>query len=241
MADQNNKNTPQILGREHPLMHTGFEAVRILNDLGFETANGPELESEWFNFDALNVPKDHPARDMQDTYHIKDKPGFVMRTHNTNTSLRSIKRAAEEGRLPCAFVSFGKVFRNEATDATHETQFYQIDGVMIGKDITLANLKGVLDHFMKQFFGDATEVRLRPSFFPFVEPGVEVDVKVGDKWLEVLGAGMFHPKVLESAGIDPKEWQGFAFGMGADRLMKIRYSMPDIRPAYHGDLRFNQI
>ncbi len=240
-SPQNAETVQAQSGKEHPLMHTVLEAVGILNELGFEIATGPELDDEWHNFDSLNVPKDHPARDMQDTFLIKGKPGFVMRTHTTGSSMRAIKKAREENRLPCAFVSFGKVFRNEATDATHETQFYQIDGIMIGKDITLANLKGTLEHFMKKFFGAETEVRLRPSFFPFVEPGVEVDVKVGDKWIEVLGAGMVHPKVLEAAGIDAKEYQGFAFGIGADRLMMIRHNMPDIRPAYHGDLRFNQI
>jgi phenylalanyl-tRNA synthetase alpha chain len=229
-----------LKGSLHPLSIVANDAMKIFSDLGFEIATGPELEDEWHNFDALNILKDHPARDMQDTFYIKGESGKVLRTHSTNTTLRALERADKENIFPCAYVSFGKVFRNEATDATHEMQFHQIDGVMVGTDVTLAHLKGVLLEFAHKFFGSNTEIRLRPSFFPFVEPGIEVDVKVGDNWLEILGAGMIHPNVLKNAGIDPEKYQGFAFGMGADRLAKIRYKFPDIRVLYQGDLRLNQ-
>jgi len=227
-------------GTEHPLSMIMNDSVKIFSDLGFEVATGPELESEWYNFDALNVPAGHPARTMQDTFWIKDRKGEVLRTHMTGTSVRSIEKAGKEGRIPCAFVSIGKVFRNESTDAGHEMQFHQIDGIMVGENVTMANLKFVLLEFFKRLLGENVEIRLRPSFFPFVEPGVEVDIKVGEKWMEMLGAGMIHPIVLEHAGIDPKKYQGFAFGIGADRLLVTKYGIPDVRFSYQGDLRLNQ-
>jgi phenylalanyl-tRNA synthetase alpha chain len=227
-------------GTEHPLSLIINDSVKIFTDLGFEIATGPELETEWYNFDALNVPAGHPARAMQDTFWIKDRKGEVLRTHMTGTSVRAIECAAKEGRMPCAFVSIGKVFRNESTDAGHEMQFHQIDGIMVGENVTMANLKFVLLDFFKKLLGDGAEIRLRPSFFPFVEPGVEVDVKVGERWLEMLGAGMIHPNVLKNAGIDPEKYQGFAFGIGADRLLVTKYGIPDVRFSYQGDLRLNQ-
>ncbi len=225
----------------HPLTLIMNEIVGIFQDLGFAVVLGPEMESEEYNFDRLNFPKDHPARDMQDTFFIKDKPGYVLRTHTSNVQARFMEELLKTGgRPPFAIVVPGKVFRNEATDATHEMQFHQIEGLMIGEGIALAHLKGVLLDFFKKFLGPESEIRLRPSFFPFVEPGVEVDVKVGDKWIEVLGAGMVHPNVLEAAGIDSKKYQGFAFGMGADRFLVMKYGVTDIRLSYQGDLRFNQ-
>ena len=177
------------------------EAVKIFTDLGFEVATGPELEDEWHNFDALNVPKDHPARDMQDTFWIKDEPGKVLRTHTSNVQIRYMENFAKSGRRPpFAVISIGKCFRNEATDATHEMQFYQIEGLMIGEDISMANLKGVLSHFYKKMMGEDTNLRFRPSFFPFTEPSIEFDLKYKDKWIEMGGAGMVHPKVLENCG-----------------------------------------
>ena len=243
-------------GTVHPLTQIINEAARIFVDLGFEVAQGPEREDEWHNFDALNVPKDHPARDMQDTFYIKptrisetggNNPGQLLRTHTSNTQIRYMEDLVKAGKTPpFEIVVPGKVFRNEATDATHEMQFHQIEGLMIGTDVNMSHLKGVLLEFFKRFLGPETEIRFRPSFFPFVEPGVEVDLKVTNsvtgesKWVEVLGAGMVHPNVLKNCGIDPDTYQGFAFGMGADRFLFMKYGLTDIRPAYQGDLRLNQ-
>ncbi len=223
-------------GTLHPLSLVTEEAINILAKQGFSVALGPELEDEWHNFDALNVPKDHPARDMQDTFFLKDKSGFVMRTHTSPVQIRYM----ESNTPPFAIVVPGKVFRNEATDATHEMQFHQLEGLVVAPDITVEHLKGTLLTFFKELFGEKTDIRLRPSFFPFVEPGFEVDVKVGDKWLEVCGAGMVHPTVLTNVGYDPKAVTGFAFGMGIDRLAMIKYGMTDIRNFYQGDLRISQ-
>lgn len=229
-------------GRAHPLSMVINEAVNIFTDLGFEVEIGPELEDEWHNFGALNFPEDHPARDMQDTFFIKDKKGFVLRTHTSNTQIRFMENLVKSGKTPpFAIVVPGKVFRNESTDSGHEMQFYQIEGLMIGEDISVAHLKGVLFEFFKRFFaGENIDIRFRPSFFPFVEPGFEVDLKKGDKWFELLGAGMVHPKVLENCGIDGEKYQGFAFGVGLDRLMMMKYKVPDVRLLYQGDLRLNQ-
>jgi len=229
-------------GNLHPLTLVINESISILSSLGFEVAFGPELEDQWHNFDALNVPKDHPARDMQDTFFIKEndlekiKEPRLLRTHTSPGQIRYM----ENNNPPFAIVVPGKVFRNEATDAYHEMQFYQIEGLMVGENISMAHLKGVLLEFFRKFLGENVEIRLRPSFFPFVEPGLEVDVLYNNKWIEILGAGMVHPKVLENAGIDSQKYQGFAFGMGADRLMVMKYGVSDIRLSYQGDLRFNQ-
>ncbi|MFA5095379.1 MAG: phenylalanine--tRNA ligase subunit alpha [Candidatus Paceibacterota bacterium] len=235
MDKDNNK------GREHPLSIIINQAVKIFTDLGFEVATGPELEDIWHNFDALNVPKDHPAREMQDTFYIKGEEGKVLRTHTSSVQIRYMENLIKSGgKPPFAIVVPGKCFRNEATDATHEMQFYQIEGLMIGEDVNMAHLKGVLSHFYKKILGDDTDLRFRPSFFPFTEPSIEFDLKFNGKWLEMGGAGMVHPNVLKNCGIDPEKYQGFAFGPGLERLMVIKYGMPDIRPAYQGDLRFNQ-
>lgn len=226
--------------KAHPLSIVLTESLGIFTDLGFEIATGPELEDEWHNFDALNVPKDHPARDMQDTFFIQDKPGYVLRTHTTNVTIRALEAASKEGRVPSAFISIGKVFRNEATDSTHEMQFFQIDGAMVGKDISLANLKAVLIHFYKKILGEEIEIEFRPSYFPFTEPSVEVFAKFRGKWLEVMGAGMIHPTVLKNVGLDPDLVQGFAFGGGLDRIAMVRWDIPDVRLFYQGDLRINQ-
>lgn len=229
-------------GNLHPLTLIMNEAVSIFKDLGFAVEWGPEMEDDWHNFDALNVPSDHPARDMQDTFFIKGKDGIVLRTHTSNTQIRFMENLVKSGgKPPFAIVSPGKVFRNESTDSGHEMQFYQIECLMIGEDITVANMKGILFEFFKRFFdGDNVDIRLRPSFFPFVEPGFEIDLKKGEKWFELLGAGMVHPKVLSNCGIDPDKYQGFAFGVGLDRLMMMKYKIPDIRLVYQGDLRLNQ-
>lgn len=227
-------------GTIHPLTLLAQEAYETFSEVGFEIATGPELESEWYNFSVLNVPKDHPARDMQDTFWIKDKPGYVLRTHTTSVTARAVEKAGKEGRMPCAFISIGKVFRNEATDATHEMQFYQIDGVMIGEDISIANLKGALTYFYKKMLGENTDIEFRPSFFPFTEPSLEVHAKFNGRFLEMMGAGMLHPNVLRNVGLDPQKIQGFAFGGGLDRIAMIKWNIPDVRCFYQGDLRINQ-
>ena len=236
-----NKKNKQ--GTMHPLSLLAQEAYEVFSDLGFEIAIGPELESEWYNFDVLNVSKDHPARDMQDTFWIKDKPGYVLRTHTTSVTARAIEQAGKEGRLPSAFISIGKVFRNEATDMTHEVQFYQIDGIMIGsiKDsISVADLKGVLTQFYKKMLGKNIDIEFRPSFFPFTEPSLEVHAKFNGRWLEMMGAGMIHSNVLCNLGFDPEKVQGFAFGGGLDRIAMIKWNISDVRFFYQGDLRLNQ-
>jgi phenylalanyl-tRNA synthetase alpha chain len=233
-------DTQPTRGTEHPLSILQNEAYKVFTDLGFEIATGPELETEWYNFDALNVAKDHPARDMQDTFWVKGQDGKVLRTHNTNTTARALEIAAKDARLPAAFISVGKVFRNEATDATHEAQFHQIDGCMVGENVTLAHLKGVLVEFYKKVLGEETEIEFRPSFFPFTEPSVEIHAKFKGKWLEMMGGGMIHPNVLKNVGLDPEKVQGFAFGGGLDRIAMIRWNVPDVRLFYQGDLRLNQ-
>ena len=237
------------VGHIHPISSLVREANRIFFEMGFTFAEGPLLETEWYNFDALNVPKNHPARDMQDTFFIKDEPGHVLRTHTSNVQIHYMESQMKKGALPpYRAVSMGKVFRNEATDMTHEAEFFQIEGLVVGKDITLAHLKGTLaEFFAKLFKGASVEIRFRPSFFPFVEPGVEVDMmlvgegvpeKLQNKWIEVMGAGMVHPNVLKNAGVDPKKYQGFALGMGLDRLALLRWGIDDVRLMHSGDLRF---
>jgi phenylalanyl-tRNA synthetase alpha chain len=239
----------------HPVTQITNDMVRIFTDMGFSVAMGPEMETEWNNFDALNVPGDHPARDMQDTFWIKTdgKPQAdelerslrpVMRTHTSPVQIRYMQEFIKSGKnledKTIAIIAPGKVFRNEATDATHEAQFHQIEGLVVGKNITMGDLKGTLLEFFKRFIGPDVEIRLRPSFFPFVEPGLEVDVKVKGKWIEMLGAGLVHPSVLENAGIDSIQYSGFAFGMGIDRLVILKTGIPDVRYLYQGDLRINQ-
>jgi len=229
------------IGKEHPISLIVEKIVSIFSGMGFEVATGPELEDDWHNFEALNFPKDHPARDMQDTFFIKNKPGYVLRTHTSNIQIRYMEKLAKEGKKPpFAIIVPGKVFRNEATDVGHEMQFFQLEGLMIGKDVNVANMKWVLTEFFKKFLGNDVEIRLRPSFFPFVEPGFEVDVKHRGKWMELLGAGMIHPNVVKNSGLDPKIWQGFAFGVGVDRLTMVKFDVQDVRLFYQGDLRLNQ-
>ncbi len=217
--------------------------------MGFTFVEGPLVESEWYNFDALNVPKDHPARDMQDTFFIKDEPGMVLRTHTSPVQVRYMEEQMKKGNLPPYRVIVpGKVFRNEATDMTHEAEYFQVEGLVVGEDVSLAQLKGTLSHFFENLLKDVSvEIRFRPSFFPFTEPSVEVDMRVvGDgapeklrgKWIEMMGAGMVHPNVLENAGVDSKKYRGFAFGMGLDRLALLRWGIDDIRLMHSADLRF---
>ena len=211
----------------------------IFDKIGFSVASGPELETEFYNFDALNIPQDHPARDMQDTFWIKTKPGEekkVLRTHTSPAQIRFMESIKENPR-PFKIIVPGKVYRNEATDATHEAQFYQMEGLYVNKEVSMAELKGALEYFFKEFLGEGAKIRFRPSYFAFVEPGVEVDVWWKDGWMEVFGAGLVHPKVFKASGLDPNEWKGFAFGGGIDRLILARYGIDDIRHLYSGDLR----
>lgn len=225
-------------GHIHPISRAIFEVRGIFSELGFEVAAGPEVEDEWHNFDALNIPKDHPARDMQDTFWLKPREkGRLLRTHTSPVQVRYMEEKLKEGiEPPYRIIVPGKVFRNEATDATHEAQFFQLEGLYVDKEVSLAHLKGVLAHFFKGFFGSGAEIRFRPSFFPFTEPSVEVDMQFNGKWLEMMGAGLVNPHVFESVGL--KGYTGFAFGGGIDRLLMVKYGIPDIRLFYSGDLRF---
>ena len=236
-------------GHIHPISSLIREANQIFFNMGFTFAEGPLLESEHYNFDVLNFPKDHPARDMQDTFFMKDEPGMVLRTHTSNVQGRYMEAQMKKGvEPPYRVIVPGKVFRNEATDMTHEAEFFQLEGLVVGEDITLAHLKGTITEFYKQIFkGANVEVRFRPSFFPFVEPGVEVDAritgeqvpeKLRDKWIEMMGAGMVHPNVLGNAGVDAQKYRGFAFGMGLDRLALLRWGIDDVRYMHSADLRF---
>jgi len=236
-------------GHLHPITSLVREANQIFGAMGFSYAEGPLLESEWYNFDALNVPKDHPARDMQDTFFIKDKEGYVLRTHTSNVQIRYMKeQMGKKITPPYRIISAGKVFRNEATDMTHEAEFHQLEGLAVGEDVTLAQLKGTIDRFYTELFkGAEVEVRFRPSFFPFVEPGVEVDARISGKnvpdklngrWIEMMGAGMVHPNVLKNCDVDPIKYRGWAFGMGLDRLAMLRWGIDDVRLMHSADLRF---
>ncbi len=228
----------QLPGGLHPLTIVQRDIARIFHKIGFTPVDGNEMETEHYNFDALNVPADHPARDMQDTFWIKGVPNTVLRTHTSNMQIRHM----EANTPPMRIISMGKVYRNEATDATHEAQFHQFEGLAIGPDITLSNLKYALEFFFSEFFdGEDVEVRFRPSFFPFVEPGVEADLRrPGGAWVEVLGAGMVHPQVLRNVTINPKEFQGFAFGCGVERLAMMKYGVPDVRLFFNPDLRITK-
>lgn len=229
-------------GHIHLLSQMIADINQIFGRIGFEFAEGPEREFVRYNFDMLNVPQDHPSRDMQDTFYLDGTDDKVMRTHTSPVQVRYM----EVHEPPIKMICPGKVFRNEATDATHEAQFFQLEGLWVDRDISLGHMKGVLEYFFSEFFDGKAEVRFRPSFFPFVEPGVEVDMmieknetnKLSGRWIEVMGAGMTHPNVLRAAGINPEVYQGFAFGMGIDRLAVLKYGIDDIRLMYNGDLRF---
>ena len=242
------------LGNIHPLTQMQRRCEDIFSQMGFVVIEGPELENEWYNFDALNVKEDHPAREMQDTLFVKQKERealtskekLLMRTQTSAVQVRYM----EKNKPPLRVIVPGRVFRNEATDNSHEINFYQLEGLMVGEDVSVANFKAVIEVFFQKLFTSDVEIRLRPSYFPFTEPSFEVDVscsickkrgcsacqKTG--WLEVMGAGMVHPNVLQSAGIDASEFNGFAFGGGVDRLAMIKHEINDIRLFYSGDLRF---
>lgn len=235
----------QALGGKHPLTLTMEEIKRIFTNLGFTVAKGPEVETDYFCFEALNLPKDHPARDMQDSFYITEE--ILLRTHTSPVQVRVMQASNSDD--PVRIICPGKVYRRDY-DATHSPMFHQVEGLVIDKEITFGDLKGILATFAQQMFGEERKVRLRPSFFPFTEPSAEVDISCGichgkgcrscghTGWLEILGSGMVHPRVLEMSGFDPKKVSGFAFGMGVERIAMLKYGIDDLRLFFENDLRF---
>lgn len=233
------------LGHLHPISQVQYELEDLFSSMGFMVLDGPELESDYYNFEALNIPSWHPARDMQDTFYAEGK-NLLMRTHTSSVQVRTMEKYG----APISAIAPGRCFRNEATDARHEHTLYQLEGFMVDKNISFSNLKAILEIVAKKLYGEETKLRLRPKFYPFVEPGVNGEVscfickgqgcrlckKTG--WLEIFGAGMIHPNVLRAGGIDPAKWSGFAFGFGLMRLAMLKYGIDDVRLFCGGDLRF---
>ncbi len=231
-------------GHIHPISKMQYEIEDIFTSMGFEILDGPEAELEYYNFEALNIPKHHPARDMQDTFWTED--GNLLRTHTSAIQIRGM----EKMEPPFKVVGPGRVFRYESTDASHENTFYQVEGMMVDKNISVANLIYVMRELLREVFKQDVKVRLRPGYFPFVEPGFELDINClicggkgcsvckGTGWLELLPCGLIHPNVLRFGGIDPDKWSGFAFGLGLNRLIMMRYGITDIRHFLSGDIRF---
>ncbi|AHD07305.1 phenylalanine--tRNA ligase alpha chain PheS [Paenibacillus larvae subsp. larvae DSM 25430] len=238
--------TPSAQGVIHPLNKVIQEIEDIFLGMGFTVMEGPEVEQDYYNFEALNLPKNHPARDMQDSFYINEE--ILMRTHTSPVQVRAMEK--RKGEVPVKIISPGKVYRRDDDDATHSHQFTQIEGLVIDRGIRMSDLKGTLLQFVRKLFGPDTEIRLRPSFFPFTEPSAEVDVSCmmcggsgcrtckQTGWIEILGSGMVHPRVLEMAGYDPQIYSGFAFGMGPERIAMLKYGVEDIRHFYTNDLRF---
>ena len=234
---------PQF-GAKHPLSIVLDEIKEIFIGMGFEIADGPEVETDYYNFEALNIPKDHPARDTQDTFYINEN--ILLRTQTSPVQVRVM----EQKKPPIRIISPGRVYRSDALDATHSPLFHQIEGLVVDKGITFADLKGTLETFIKRLYGEDSVVRFRPHHFPFTEPSAEVDVQCfnckgegcrlckGEGWIEILGCGMVHPKVLSNCGIDPEVYSGFALGMGLERVVMRRYNIDDIRLFYENDVRF---
>lgn len=235
---------PAVTGKLHPLNTVLNDLIDLFQSMGFDVVDGPEVETDHYNFEALNVPADHPARDMQDTFYIAEN--LLLRTQTSAAQIRTM----ETRKPPIKIICPGRVYRADEVDATHSPVFHQIEGLVVDKGITMCDLKGVLEQFAHEIYGPETEVKFRPSFFPFTEPSVEVDVTCsecrgkgcrvckGSGWIEILGAGMVHPRVLKSCGIDPEEYSGFAFGIGLDRITTTRYKISDIRLLFENDLRF---
>jgi phenylalanyl-tRNA synthetase alpha chain len=233
-------------GHEHLISQVLGEIRTIFLGMGFALAEGPEVEDNRHNFDALNMPEGHPARATTDTFYLG--PDVLLRPHTSSVQIRVMEAHKPPVRIICP----GRAYRNEAVDATHHFEFHQVEGLYVDEDVSLADLKGTLDRFLKEFFGPETELRFSPSYFPFVEPGAQVEIRCffcGGKgcsvcgplsggWLEVLGAGMVHPNVFRAVGYDPERWTGFAFGAGIERLVMLRHGVPDIRLFYEGDVRF---
>ncbi|WP_299929525.1 phenylalanine--tRNA ligase subunit alpha [uncultured Pelagimonas sp.] len=241
---------PQRQGSVHPISQVTEEVSAIFADMGFAVAEGPQIDTDWYVFDALNIPSHHPARAEMDTFYMNraegdDRPPHILRTHTSPVQIRSM----EAQGAPIRIIAPGRVYRADY-DQTHTPMFHQVEGLCIGKDVSMANLKWCLEEFVKAFFEvDHVELRFRASHFPFTEPSAEVDIQCswengvlkvgeGDDWMEILGSGMVHPKVLENAGVDPKEYQGFAFGIGIDRLAMLKYGIPDLRAFFDSDLRW---
>ncbi len=235
---------PVVKGKLHPLNTVLDDMIDIFVSMGFDVVDGPEVETDHYNFECLNVPADHPARDMQDTFYLGEN--LLLRTQTSAAQIRTMENRKPPIRVICP----GRVFRADEVDATHSPVFHQIEGLVVDKGITMCDLKGVLEQFAQEIYGKDTQVKFRPSFFPFTEPSVEVDVTCsecggkgcrvckGSGWIEILGAGMVHPNVLRSCGIDPEEYSGFAFGIGLDRLTTTRYKISDIRLLFENDKRF---
>jgi phenylalanyl-tRNA synthetase alpha chain len=240
---------PLPMGTIHPVSQVMDELAEIFADLGFAVATGPEIETDWYNFTALNIPETHPARAMHDTFYLagEHETPMVLRTHTSPVQIRAMQAAG--GDKPVYIIAPGRTYRSDS-DATHTPMFHQVEGLVIDKGITLGHLKWTLETFLKAYFErDDIVLRLRPSYFPFTEPSAEVDVGYtiqngkrviggSDHWMEVLGSGMVHPKVIEAGGYDPAEWQGFAFGCGIDRLAMLKYGMDDLRAFFDGDIRW---
>jgi len=236
---------PLTLGSVHPLTAVFQEIIEIFSHLGFEIAEGPEVELDYYNFEALNIPKDHPARDMQDTFYISDD--LLLRTHTSPVQIRVM----EKRQPPLRIIAPGRVYRRD-DDISHTPMFHQVEGFLVDEGVSFADLKGVLEVFAQQAFDQETKVRFRPSFFPFTEPSAEVDIACiickgsgcrlcsQTGWLEILGSGMIHPALLERVGYDPERWSGFAFGMGVERIAMLKYGIDDIRLFFENDLRFLQ-
>ncbi|EAQ03695.1 phenylalanyl-tRNA synthetase, alpha subunit [Pseudooceanicola batsensis HTCC2597] len=236
-------------GSVHPVSQVWEECTAIFADMGFSVAEGPQIEEDWYNFDALNIPSHHPARAEMDTFYMHREPGderppHVLRTHTSPVQIRSMQAQG----APIRVIAPGRVYRSDY-DQTHTPMFHQIEGLAIDRDISMANLKWVLEEFFTAYFGTPVKTRFRASHFPFTEPSAEIDIQCsfeggtvkvgeGEDWLEVLGSGMVHPKVLSAAGVDPAEWQGFAFGMGIDRIAMLKYGIPDLRAFFDSDLRW---
>ncbi len=232
------------VGHRHPNSIALEEVQRIFVGMGYEVVEGPEVEYDYYNFEALNIPADHPAKDEQDTFYINDK--MLLRSQTSPVQVREM----EKGKLPIRMIAPGRVFRADEVDATHSPSFHQIEGLVIDKNITFADLKGTLARFAQELFGENTKVKFRPHHFPFTEPSAEVDVSCfkcggtgcrmckGSGWIEILGCGMVHPNVLKMSGIDPEEYSGFAFGMGLERIALLKYEIDDMRLLYENDTRF---
>lgn len=223
------------LGSLHPVTQTKARVVEIFNQLGFSTAQGPEVEDDYHNFTALNIPESHPARGMHDTFYFND--GRLLRTHTSPVQIREMKTNG----VPIRLIALGRVYRRDS-DQTHTPMFHQLEGLVVDKHASFADLKGVLTQFLQRFFNEELTLRFRPSFFPFTEPSAEVDIYQNetDSWLEVLGCGMVHPNVLSQVGVDPEVYSGYAFGVGLDRLAMLRHRIPDLRLLFENDIRFLQ-
>jgi len=232
-------------GGLHPVTRVVRDLEDLFTSMGYTILDGPEVELDWYNFEALNIPKDHPARDAQDTFYCDPEGRLVLRTHTSPVQIRAMERM----KPPFRAVVPGKVFRNEATDATHEHTFHQMEGLVVGKDVSVGHLIGAMKTLLRGVFGRDIEIRLRPGYFPFVEPGFELDARCPfckdgcrvckqSTWIELLPCGMVHPNVLKAGGIDPEQWTGFAFGLGLSRLVMLRYGIDDVRHLLSGDLRF---